>query len=142
MTTKGAEGDGTPIHSEWGGKFDGKDYAITEDPDANMRFYEKINNRTLFMSAKKGSEVVSQGLVVVSVHGKSQDVTLTSPDAVMSVYNEKAKTKATEKRKEKGFRNKAFTTRNNPLGPRPGIEGTSPFLTRLKLSLDYTASSV
>jgi hypothetical protein len=48
-------------------------------------------------------------LVVVSADGKSQDVTLTSPDAVMDVYNEKAKAKAPEKgkEKEKGFRNKA-----------------------------------
>jgi hypothetical protein len=101
------KGDGTPIHSEWKGKFDGKDYAITGDPDANKRSYKKMNDRTLFMTAKKGAEVIAQGLVVVSADGKSQDVTLTSPDAVMSVYNEKAKAKATEKGKEKGFRNKA-----------------------------------
>ena len=107
VTTDGLEGDGTPIHSEWKGKFDGKDYAITGDPDANMRSYEKINDRTLSMTAKKGADVVLQGLIVVSADGKSQDVILTSPDAVMSVYNEKAKAKATEKGKEKGFRNKA-----------------------------------
>jgi len=107
VTTDGLEGDGTPIHSEWKGKFDGKDYAITGDPDANMRSYKKMNDRTLYMTAKKGAEVIAQGLIVVSADGKSQDVTLTSPDAVMSVYNEKAKAKATEKGKEKGFRNKA-----------------------------------
>jgi hypothetical protein len=107
VTTDGLEGDGTPIHSEWKGKFDGKDYAITGDPDANMRSYKKMNDRTLYMTAKKGAEVIAQGLIVVSADGKSQDVTLTSPDAVMSVYKEKAKTKATEKGKEKGFRNQA-----------------------------------
>ena len=107
VTTDGVEGDGKPIHSEWKGKFDGKDYAITGDPDANMRSYQKMNDRTLSMTAKKGADVVFQGLIVVSADGKSQDVILTSPDAVMSVYNEKAKAKATEKGKEKGFRNKA-----------------------------------
>ena len=107
VTTDGLEGDGTPIHSEWKGKFDGKDYAITGDPDANKRSYKKMNDRTLYMTAKKGAEVIVQGLIVVSADGKSQDVTLTTPDAVMSVYNEKAKAKATEKGKEKGFRNKA-----------------------------------
>ena len=107
VTTDGVEGDGTPIHSEWKGKFDGKDYAITGDPDANMCSYQKINDRTLSMTAKKGAEVVMQGLIIVAADGKSQDVFLTSPDAVMSVYNEKAKAKATEKGKEKGFRNKA-----------------------------------
>jgi len=107
VTADGVEGDGTPIHSEWKGRFDGTDYAVTGDPDADMRSYKKINDRTLYMTAKKGSEVVAQGLIVVSADGKSQDVTLTSPDAVMSVYKEKAKEKTTEKAKEKGFRNKA-----------------------------------
>jgi hypothetical protein len=43
----------------------------------------------------------------VSTDGKSQEVTLTSPDAVMSVYNEKEQKKVTRKGKEKGVRNKA-----------------------------------
>jgi hypothetical protein len=103
VTTDGIEGDRTPIHSEWKGKFDGKDYAITGDPDANMCSYQKINDRTLSMTTKKGAEVVLQGLIIVAVDGKSQDVFLTSPDAVMSVYNAKAR----EKGNEKGFRNKA-----------------------------------
>jgi hypothetical protein len=109
VTTDGLEGDGTPIHSEWKGKFDGKDYAITGDPDANMRSYKKMNDRTLYMTAKKGAEVITQGLIVVSADGKSQDVTLTSPAAVIGVYKEKAKAKAPEKGKEKdkGFRGKA-----------------------------------
>jgi hypothetical protein len=107
VTTDGLEGNGTPIHSEWKGKFDGKDYPITGDPDANTRSYKKMNDRTLYMTAKKGAEVIIQGLIVVSADGKSQDVNLTTPDAVVSVYNEKAKAKTTEKGKEKGFRNKA-----------------------------------
>jgi hypothetical protein len=107
VTTDGLEGDGTPIHSEWKGKFDGKDYKITGDPDADKRSYQKMNDRTLYMIAKKGDEVVAQGLIIVSADGKSQDIVLTSPDAVMSVYKEKAKEKTTEKAKEKGFKNKA-----------------------------------
>lgn len=107
VTADGVEGDGTPIHTEWKGRFDGKDYKITGDPDANMRSYKKINDRTLYMVAKKGDEVVAQGLIVVSADGKSQDVTLTSPDAVMSVYKEKGTQKTTEKAKGKGFRNQA-----------------------------------
>jgi hypothetical protein len=42
------------------------------------------------------------GLIVVSADGKSQDVTLTSPDAAMSAYSEKAK-----EAKKKGVRNQA-----------------------------------
>jgi hypothetical protein len=99
VTTDGVEGNGTPFHSEWKGKFDGKDYAITGDPDANMRSYKKMNDRTLSMTAKKGGEVVLYGLITVSADGKSQDVNLASSAAAASVYKEK---------KEKGFRNKAI----------------------------------
>jgi hypothetical protein len=107
VTADGVEGDGTPIHTEWKGRFDGKDYKVTGDPDADKRSYKKMNHRTLYMTAKKGGEVVAQDLIVVSADGESQDITLTSPDAVMSVYKEKATEKTTEKAKEKGFRNKA-----------------------------------
>src|SRR5262245_45924018 len=107
VTADGVEGDGTPIHTEWKGKFDGKDYEVTGDPDADKRSYKKINDRTLSMTAKKDNEVVAQGLIIVSADGKSQDVILTSAAAMMSVYKEKGKAKATEKGKEKGFRNKA-----------------------------------
>lgn len=111
VTADGVEGDGTPIHREWKGKFDGKDYEVTGDPDADKRSYKKVNDRTLFMTAKKGTEIVAQGVIVVSTDGKSQDVTLHSPDGARSVYNEKKKGKetetASEKLKEKGFRNKA-----------------------------------
>ena len=99
VTTDGVEGNGTPFHSEWKGKFDGKDYAITGDPDANMRSYQKMNDRTLSMTAKKGGEVVLYGLIAVSADGKSQDVILTSSAAAMSVYNEKAKAKATRRKR-------------------------------------------
>ena len=103
VTTDGVEGNGTPFHSEWKGRFDGKDYEITGDPDANMRSYKKMNDRTLSMTVKKGSEVLAYCLIIVSADGKSQDVTLTSSAAAMSVYNEKAR----EEAKEKAFRNKA-----------------------------------
>jgi hypothetical protein len=103
VTTDGVEGDGTPFHSEWKGRFDGKDYKITGDPDADMRSYTKMNDRTLSMTVKKGGEVLAHGLIIVSADGKSQDVSLTSSAAAMSVYNEEAR----EKAKDKAFRNKA-----------------------------------
>ena len=102
VTADGVEGDGTAIRTEWKGKFDGKDYKVTGDPDANMRSYKKINERTLYMTAKKGDEIVATGLIVVSADGKSQNVTLTSADAALSPYSEKAK-----EAKKKGFRNQA-----------------------------------
>src|SRR5882672_7168173 len=33
VTTDGTDGDGKPSHSEWTGKYDGKDYPVTGDPN-------------------------------------------------------------------------------------------------------------
>ena len=72
---------------------------------------QKMNDRTLSMTAKKGGEVVAQGLIIVSADGKSQDVTLTSPDAVMSVYKEKAKGNRRRKRRGKGLETRRLRQR-------------------------------
>ncbi len=101
VTTDGVEGDGTPVHSEWKGRFDGKDYEVTGDPDADMRSYTKLNDRTLSMVAKKAGKIVVYGLILVSADGKSQDVRLTSPDAVTDVYDASTKGKG----KKDGWRN-------------------------------------
>jgi len=90
VTTDGIDGDGTPIHSEWKGRFDGKDYKVTGDPDADLRSYKKINDQTLILTVKKGGQVVVQGQVLVLADGKSQVVTLTTPDGVIGVYKELA----------------------------------------------------
>jgi hypothetical protein len=58
-----------------------------------MRSYKKMNDRTLNMTVKKGGAVVVYGLITVSPDGKSQDVRLTSPDAITDVYDEKTKPK-------------------------------------------------
>jgi hypothetical protein len=111
VTADGVEGDGTAIHTEWKGKFDGNDYEVTGDPDADKRSYKKMNDRTLLVTAKKGNEIIAQGLIVVSADGKRQDVIIRSPPDKMSVYSEKSKEKKkekmTEKAAEKGFRNNA-----------------------------------
>jgi len=86
VTAEGVDGDGTPVHSEWKGKFDGKDYKVTGDPDSDTRSYTKMNDQTISMTAKKGGAVVVYDLIVVSADGKSQNVRLTSPDALTDVY--------------------------------------------------------
>jgi hypothetical protein len=82
--------------ASWKGKFDGKDYKVTGDPDSDMRSYTKTNDRTLSMTVKKGGAVVVYGLIIVSADGKSQDVRLTSPDAMTDVYDAKKKPKKDE----------------------------------------------
>ena len=81
MTADGVDADGKPVHSEWKGKFDGKDYEVTGDPNADMRSYTKVNDQTLNMTAKKGGKVVATGRIVVSADGKSRVVTVNGTTA-------------------------------------------------------------
>ena len=76
VKTDGVDADGKPVHSEWKGRFNGKDYEVTGDPMADTRAYTKVNDQTLDMIAKKGGKVVTQGRIVVSADGKSRVVTL------------------------------------------------------------------
>jgi len=76
VTTDGTTSDGKPAHSEWTGKFDGKDYAVTGDPTSDMRCYRKVNQRTLEVTSKKDTNVVSSGRIAVAADGKSRTVTL------------------------------------------------------------------
>ena len=75
VTADGVDADGKPVHSEWRGKFNGKDYEVTGDPIADTRAYTKVNDQTLNMTTKKGGKVVSQGKIVVAADGKSRVVT-------------------------------------------------------------------
>ena len=81
VTGEGLDADGKPVHSEWKGKFDGKDYEVTGDPNADMRSYTKVNDHTLNMISKKGGKVVAQGRIVVAADGKSRVVTLNGTTA-------------------------------------------------------------
>ena len=74
VTTDGVDADGKPAHSEWKGKFDGKDYEVTGDPNSDMRSYTKVNDQTLTMTAKKGGKVMTTSRMVVSADGKSRVV--------------------------------------------------------------------
>lgn len=77
VTVDGVDGNGQPTHNEWTGKFDGKEYAVTGDPNADMRSYAKVDDRTLTLSQKKSGKVVASGRLVVSADGKTRTVTVT-----------------------------------------------------------------
>jgi hypothetical protein len=81
VTVDGVDGEGKPAHNEWTGKFDGKDYALTGDPSADMRSYKMINEHTLELTNKKEGKTVTTGKIVVSADGKSRTITTTSTDA-------------------------------------------------------------
>ena len=90
ITTDGVDGKGQPAHSEWVGKFDGKDYPVTGGGNDATRSYKQINERKLELTGKEGGKVVNHGTIEVSKDDKSRTVDLegTAPDG------KKMKTKA------------------------------------------------
>jgi hypothetical protein len=81
VTTDGTNGDGKPSHSEWTGKYDGKDYPVTGDGSADTRSYTKVDDRTLTFANKKGDKVTITGRGVISADGKIRTVTITGTDS-------------------------------------------------------------
>jgi hypothetical protein len=75
ITTDGVDAHGKVTHSEWTGKFDGRDCSVTGDPSADMRSYKKLDDRTLDFTVKKGGKITVTGRVVVAADGKSRAVT-------------------------------------------------------------------
>ena len=90
VTVDGTDGDGKPTHNEWTGKFDGKDYPVTGDPNADTRSYKKVNDHTLAFTNKKGDKVTISGRAVVSADGKTRTVTLTGTDSKGKKYTSTA----------------------------------------------------
>jgi hypothetical protein len=80
VTVDGTDSDGKPIHSEWTGKFDGKDYPVTGSSTEDTRSYTKVDANTLAFTNKRGDKVTISGRAVVSTDGKTRTVTLTGTD--------------------------------------------------------------
>ena len=80
-TADGIGPDGKPIHVEWSGKFDGKDYPSTGDPMGTTRAYTKLNDRTLALTVKRDGKVTATAQSVVSADGKSRSATVTGTTA-------------------------------------------------------------
>jgi hypothetical protein len=81
VTVDGVDGEGKPLHSEWTGKYDGKDYPVQGDAIADTRSYQRSNDGTLMFASKNGTKVVNNGRVVVAADGKSRTVTQTGTNA-------------------------------------------------------------
>jgi hypothetical protein len=90
VTIDGADADGKPMHNEWTGKFDGKDYAVTGDPKSDMRSYKKINDHLLAFTVKKDGKTTITGRIVVAADGKSRMVTAHGADEQGKKSTEKA----------------------------------------------------
>jgi hypothetical protein len=90
VTIDGTAPDGTATHSEWTGKFDGKEYPSTGNPNEDMRSVKQINDHTLHVTSKQGGKVVLTAHVVVSADGKSRTVTSKGTDAQGKKYESTA----------------------------------------------------
>ena len=77
----GVDKDGKAVHSEWTGKFDGKDYPVTGATNEDTRSYAKVDDHTLDFAGKKDGKAGANGRVVVAADGKSRTVTTTVTDA-------------------------------------------------------------
>ncbi len=80
ITVDGTDSEGKPVHNEWTGKFDGKDYPVTGDPGSDARSYKVVDDRTLELTIKKGGKVTVTGRIVVSADGKTRTVTTSGTD--------------------------------------------------------------
>jgi hypothetical protein len=81
VTIDGTDKGGNPTHTEWTGKFDGKDYPVTGDPNSDVRSITKIDDRTLGFNVKKSGTVTTSGRIVVSADGKIRTVTTSGTDS-------------------------------------------------------------
>ena len=76
----GVAADGTAVHHEWTGKFDGKYYAVTGDPTSDMRAYRRINNHTMSLTGKKDGKITLTGRITVTANGRTRTVTTYATD--------------------------------------------------------------
>ena len=74
VTIEGMDAKGAPFHNEWVGRFDGRDYPVTGDPNSDMRSYTKVDSHTLSFSMKKAGRVVASGKIVVAPDGSLRTV--------------------------------------------------------------------
>ena len=81
VTVDGVDENGEAVHSEWTGKFDGKEYPVTGDDNADEISYRTINKNTLALSGKKAGKVTLSGRIVVSRDGKTRTVTTSTTNA-------------------------------------------------------------
>jgi hypothetical protein len=82
VTVEGIDKDDKPTHNEWTGKFDGKDYPVTGDPNTDTRSLKKIDDHSLGLTGKKDGRVVTTGRIVVSADGKTRTVSTSGTDSM------------------------------------------------------------
>jgi hypothetical protein len=80
-TIDGVDGQGKPTHTEWTGKFDGKDYPVTGDPSSDTRAVKQVDDHHYNLTVKKAGKVTMTGKAVIAADGKSRTVTVNATNA-------------------------------------------------------------
>lgn len=95
VTTKGTDKDGKPTSTQFTANYDGKDAAVTGNPDWDATTLKRIDSHTVEFTRKKAGKVVQTGTNVVSKDGKTRTVTTKGSDAKgqqvhnISIYEKK-----------------------------------------------------
>ena len=75
FTIHGTNAEGKAVHFEMSPKYDGKDYPMTGNPDADMISMKKVDDNTIETVSKKGGKPVMTVRSVVSKDGKTRTTT-------------------------------------------------------------------
>jgi hypothetical protein len=81
FTIDSIDAEGKPIHTETSPKYDGKDYPMTGNPNADSISMKKINDHTIETSTKKDGKPLTTNRSVVSKDGKTRTSTYTGKNA-------------------------------------------------------------
>jgi len=73
------DASGKPLHNEWTGKFDGKDYPVTGDSTQDARAYRKIDDRTMELTYKLNGKTTETDRWELSADGKTLTDTVNYP---------------------------------------------------------------
>jgi hypothetical protein len=77
---EGVDAKGSPSHNEWTGKFDGKDYAVTGDPNVDMRALKMTSKNHYRVVNKKDGKPTTTGTIAISPDGKTRTLKTTGTD--------------------------------------------------------------
>lgn len=81
FTNDGVNAEGQPTHSEWSGKFDGKDNPVKGDPNRDTAALTKIDDHTFQIVNKKDGKVRTTTRNVFSRDGKTWTQTVEGTNA-------------------------------------------------------------
>jgi hypothetical protein len=70
-TTNGVDSEGKPVHVEFTANYDGKDYPMTGNPDANTIAIKRVDRYTAVSTLKKNGKVVARTTRKVAKDGKT-----------------------------------------------------------------------